>query len=225
MKNKRFLVVLLGRNGSGKGTVANLLKELGAHVDTMSDVLEDAKQKNPELKAQIEYYKNVLCQNVPCETVVDIFWRHINQRFRQIHSGLFVFDGAGRTPKQIKEKIARIKKKRPGTHVSVVFLDVTHDVAMARIANRSASTISEGGESRIDDAPEKAIGRSLAYSSVEPELIKSAREVADGTYILNYETLTLHEVCAVILQIMHSSCPYQELLQLVKTTHLMRTSG
>ena len=94
-------ILLLGINGSGKGTQAKKLAELlNYHVIGMGDLLREHKEKNTEIgKLATKLDKDG--QLMPNSIIIDILREEFNKYKNSVNG--FIFDGVVRTREQAKE--------------------------------------------------------------------------------------------------------------------------
>ena len=129
-------VVLLGAPGSGKGTLAQLLKTRWnvAHISTGDMFRESVKNNTPMGLKASEYMKNGLL--VPDDITIGV----VDERFsnNDVKKG-FILDGFPRTIPQAESLDIIINKKGLKLN-SVVLLNVDHNLIIKRITGRRSCT-------------------------------------------------------------------------------------
>lgn len=134
-------IVMLGAQGSGKGTVAKILSKKTnlPHIST-GDMFREQIQKGTELGRKVESYtsKGIL---VPDEVTVEIVKDRLN--WEDTQNGA-ILDGFPRTKSQAEEldKILAAKGKKVDL---VPELQIPHEVIIERIVNRVTCSNKECG--------------------------------------------------------------------------------
>jgi adenylate kinase len=181
-------ILLLGPQGSGKGTQAKRIEaEYGIpHVAT-GEMLRSAIDQGTELGARVKpiYDSGGL---VPDELMIELIRDRLGQD--DAESG-FILDGFPRTSPQAHALDAMLDDIARG--LSIVFaLQLPDAVAIARLRRRAAL------ENRADDTPD-AIARRLAlYHELTEPLIEHYR--AHGNLVGIHADRTVNEVFAEIQQ-------------------------
>jgi adenylate kinase len=152
-------VLLLGPQGSGKGTQGRLISaEYGIpHIST-GDMLRAAVAEGTELGRQAEPLLKA-GQLVPDEIMIGLIRERLSQEDPQLG---FVLDGIPRTSRQAEELDAMLEEI--GRPLRIVFeLQLSEDVCLARLGKRAEE------EGRTDDTPEAIRTRlSLYHEQTEP---------------------------------------------------------
>jgi adenylate kinase len=146
-------IVILGPQGSGKGTQAKLIAEYFGltHIDMGSQLREVAKDDS-ERGRRIREIMDV-GDLVPIELTIEVFSEALSAPAKG-----FVIEGFPRTQEQfaaIKDRIA---------FDLAIFIDVSEEESIARISKRAQI------EGRSDDTPE-AIARRLEIYHTQTELL------------------------------------------------------
>ncbi len=213
----RLVLPLLGPNGCGKGTTGDYLKGFGVHVEATSDILEEYKIKKPKVAEKIHYHKNVLKDNAPDEIVLEAVISKWGKLFRQNHTGVFVPDGLGRTPRQIIEFAEWIGKRNahyerfglPIIKHGYVFLTLGFEESMLRVEHRVKNHLERGIPPRPEDLGDEPAKRYETYSKQEKILIATARRETGNVTILDLGKLTTVDVASHILA-MATGLPSEE---------------
>ncbi len=176
-------MLILGPQGSGKGTQAKLLagSRALAHVAT-GDILRSAIADGTELGRRVA---PILERGdlVPDELMIDL----IRERLERENG--FVLDGFPRTIPQAEALEAMLTEIGKPLD-AVVLLSVSDDVATERLHARS---ISEG---RADDSPEAIRNRLRLYHELTEPLVERYRD--DGTLVAVDGEGTVEEVASLI---------------------------
>ena len=161
-------ILILGPQGSGKGTQANLLAAVYRipHVAT-GDILREAAARGSELGRRVE---PILDRGdlVPDDLMIDL----IRERLEREDG--FVLDGFPRTLPQAEALDATLDDIGKPLD-AVILLQVGDDVATGRLQARSAA------EGRADDAPAAIRNRLRLYHELTEPLVGRYRE--DGMLI------------------------------------------
>jgi adenylate kinase len=150
-------VVLLGPPGSGKGTQAEQLRELGFVPLSTGDLLRAARAAGTEVGQQAAEYMD-RGDLVPDELIVAV----IDDELESLSSKPILLDGFPRTVGQA-ETLARALEERGRELTAVVLIDVPDDVVVERISSR--------GQGRKDDNPETARERLRVYHGETEPLV------------------------------------------------------
>lgn len=125
------LIVLLGRPGSGKGTIAQSLKGKYKHL-SLGDFLREELKKNTPLgiayKEQIESARGKL----PDEVAINIVQDHLHASMQQ--GERIILDGFPRTPAQ-QQLLKSIFKSTPHS-ISYIYVNTDPTLAQERILGR-----------------------------------------------------------------------------------------
>ncbi len=152
-------IILLGANGSGKGTAANKLISLSTNGQLvhlgMSNMIRFAIANDESIR---DFVVQAMEQRNPvdCITVLNCFYRFMKAH-DYLSSGC-IFDGIPRTPYQADELKKYLAEHRPGRTI-VVELHLHHNrlkIALDRCQERYNTAISQGLPPRKDDIPELA---------------------------------------------------------------------
>jgi adenylate kinase len=179
-------ILLLGPQGSGKGTQAKRLAEAHGipHIST-GDMFRAAMAAGSELGRRVKaiYDSGSL---VPDELTTEL----VRERLAQPDTGAgFVLDGYPRNFGQAESLDAILASKGAAVDAAL-FFDLPDDVAMERMVTRAAA------EGRADDTPE-AIARRLALYHEETEpLVELYR--ARGLLVPLHADRSIEEVYAEI---------------------------
>ena len=130
LKQGQNVVILLGPPGSGKGTQAvRLTKELGIpHIST-GDLFRENISKNTDLGKSAKSFMDA-GKLVPDTIVLDMLFDRVS---RPDCAKGYLLDGFPRTLPQAE---AFEKHLSPGTHVTVLDLEVPDDAIIQRVAGR-----------------------------------------------------------------------------------------
>ncbi len=120
-------IILLGAPGSGKGTQAARIVELGYNHVSTGDLLRAEIAKDSKLGQKL---KGIISEGklVDDQTVLDLLKANID-----LQKGAYIFDGFPRTIEQAKmldEQIIQTEK------AYAIYLDVSFDELVSRIVNR-----------------------------------------------------------------------------------------
>jgi adenylate kinase len=155
-------ILILGPQGSGKGTQAKLIAKLHdvPHVAT-GDILRGAVAEGSELGQRVQ---PILERGdlVPDDLMVDL----IRERLEDEHG--FVLDGFPRTVPQAEALDAMLLEIEKPLDV-VLLLEVSDDVAVDRLLQRGAE------EHRPDDEPEAIRNRLRLYHGLTEPVVERYR--------------------------------------------------
>jgi adenylate kinase len=184
-------MVLLGRQGSGKGTQADRLALLFGvtHIST-GDAFRAAVDSGTPLGKTAKAYMDS-GELVPDEVVIDVIRERLvglGALGRDAHAG-FVLDGFPRNLAQA-EALDTMLSSIGRELDAVLFLNLSDEVAIERLRRRAEV------EGRADDTPE-VIARRLAIYHDDTEPIVEHYRVA-GTLVPLQAELTIDEVWAQI---------------------------
>ncbi len=152
-------IIMIGANGSGKGTAANKLVGLSTNGQLvhlgMSDMIRYAIANDESIR---DFVVQAMEQRNPvdCVTVLNCFYRYM--KAHDYLSNCCIFDGVPRTPYQADELKKYLAEHRPGRTI-VVELHLHPNrlsVALDRCQERYNEAISQGIPPRKDDIPELA---------------------------------------------------------------------
>ena len=134
-RSRKFLIPLLGYNGSGKGTNANAAqKAFGGRAlcFTMSEELSDAKKRNPELKELFEKHMQAgtLVPDEPVMKVAFEAWKRLFKEYDIIFS-----DGNPRTPEQWK-MLRKWAEEHDILIPGVIHVDLEKEIILSRLEVR-----------------------------------------------------------------------------------------
>jgi adenylate kinase len=194
----RVNVLLLGIQGSGKGTQAKrIASEYGTPHVSAGDMLRAEIDAGTPLGKQVE---DILARGdlVPDSTVIAM----IRDRLRQPDAAEgFVLDGFPRTMAQsdaLDEMLAEI-----GRPLSIVFeLQVPDEVARERMANRARD------EGRADDTPEVIDRRIRLYHEETEPIVQHYRLL--GNLVGIHGTGTIDQVFAEIQKALEEAARREE---------------
>ena len=134
-------LILLGIQGSGKGTQARLLEEYGYKIfEPGAQLREIAKQNTPQGKEikQIIDSGNLVSDKIVCKLAEDFIQKHPNSPI--------IFDGIPRNQSQFATVIDMFQRKAP--NFQVLFFELDDQTAIERLQKRAVL------ENRNDDTPE-----------------------------------------------------------------------
>jgi adenylate kinase len=156
-------MLILGPQGSGKGTQAKLIAEAYGipHVAT-GDILRSAIAEGSELGARVAPFVE-RGDLVPDDLMVELI------RERLADENGFVLDGFPRTVPQAEALDAMLEEIGRQLDV-VVLLEVDDEVALERLLGRRAQ------EGRSDDAPDVIRKRLRLYRSLTEPVVERYRE-------------------------------------------------
>jgi len=181
-------ILLLGPQGSGKGTQASKLAETYgiAHIAT-GDMLRAAISAGNELGRRIEpLYDNG--ELVPDELMIDLIRRRLGEE--DTAEG-FVLDGFPRTMAQARALDATLQEL--ARELSVVFeLQVSDDACVQRLLRRAEI------EGRTDDSKEAILRRLRLYHDETEPLVEYYR--AQGNLVGIHADRTVNQVFEEIQQ-------------------------
>lgn len=149
-------VVILGPQGSGKGTQARLLQDItGAAYCEMGAMLRAEIASGSALGAQLQEIMDAgnLVSDAQIADVFTSYMAGITPETRVI------FDGVQRTLGQ-KELFDRVMAER-GRDFRVLFFDLPEEISIARILGRAAQAAAAGEPVREDDKTREAIAQRL----------------------------------------------------------------
>ena len=150
-------VVLLGPPGSGKGTQAEQLRELGFVTLSTGDLLRAAREANTELGRRAAEYMD-RGDLVPDELIVAV----IDDELEELRGKPILLDGFPRTVGQANA-LASALDERGRDLTAAVLVDVPDDVVAERISGR--------GQGRQDDDPETVKERLRVYHGETEPLV------------------------------------------------------
>ncbi|HYF05076.1 MAG TPA: nucleoside monophosphate kinase [Patescibacteria group bacterium] len=166
---KYHAIILIGPQGSGKGTQAEFLKQAtGFHLWIMGQVLRDMHGQTDELSVQITKMHDSGTL-VPDNLLIEVVKQKINQL--EVHKGI-IFDGVPRRLGQAKFLLDFLKEKNI-ISVATVFIDVPRNVTFERLSLRAAK------EGRADDTPEKIEFRLKQYEGDTLPVLDYLKQVTD----------------------------------------------
>lgn len=210
------LLVVLARNGAGKGTVLKILKQIGLiQVHGMSDILRGI-QTHPEVGPLVTDCLGS-AKRVPCEIVAEAFRKHCIDLFGDTEHPIHAFDGACRTAEQVILKMRWVRENFPNLKIVFVELLTTHKVAMGRVKERREKMAAAGLKPREDDEPQKAEGRSMDYDQ-EIGLIRVAIEdMCPGQpHQIAYDNITPTYAAAQIYNLLFPEISADEALRIIE---------
>ena len=133
MRNKIHDLIILGPQGSGKGTQAKLLAEKFGHVHLGSgDLLREVAKEDTALGRKIHRLINVEGQLAPDELIADIFKDKIANLPK---AKKVILDGFPRTLRQLTLMKEFWGELRRGDY-KVIFVELLEDEAIRRLASR-----------------------------------------------------------------------------------------
>jgi adenylate kinase len=150
-------VVLLGPPGSGKGTQAERLQELGFVTLSTGDLLRTAREANTELGHRAAEYMD-RGDLVPDDLIVAV----IDDELEDLRGKPILLDGFPRTVGQA-DALASALDERGRALTAAVLVDVPDDVVAERISGR--------GQGRQDDDPETVKERLRVYHGETEPLV------------------------------------------------------
>jgi adenylate kinase len=168
-------LIILGPQGSGKGTQAKLLSDKFGlkHISTGELLRDEAESGSEKGKIISEILKTG--QLMPFETVVDV----LEPALLSSKDSGFILDGTPRDQKQAEYLNWFLKEK--GINIDkVILLDIPKEESLKRLTKRAEI------EHRTDDTPEAINERLNIYESSTLPIIESYRSqgkllVIDGT--------------------------------------------
>jgi len=137
----REIVALIGAPGSGKGTLAGMLRSDGYHHVSTGDLLRDLRASDPNLDGLLAGG-----HLVPDEEVVALLPVAFGDHQR------LLLDGCPRTEAQVQ----LLADLFPQAQIRALGLRVDEETVLARVAHRRAETIARGDAPRPEDDPEVA---------------------------------------------------------------------
>jgi adenylate kinase family enzyme len=203
------IFLLLGPNNSGKTTVGEYLKHLGARVLTTSKLLEAAKQGDHPCAPVIRHYMDDLHENVPCHIPVHVMMDTLEPIVAKGEEEFIILDGMGRTARQIKMIVARLnhlKRRYPHINLNIgfVFLRLNREEIKRRVAARIEKARRQHRKIRATDKGTVWMKRLDVWEESEQELIATAQEVCEEVTIFRLEELTTTRVAARIHSAVHA---------------------
>lgn len=209
------LLVALGRNGSGKGTVLKTMAKAGilTHHE-MSDLLKVAKS-DPEIGRSIHHFMD-RGKLVPDEIVADVFRRHCLEHLKceGEHHG---FGGACRTGEQVLMKMRWLRENFPSVlQIMFVELVLDHEDAMRRIQGRLESAVSQGEPPRTDDDPALADSRSREFDHQIGLVRLQAKDMFPGCYHQIDASGSPEEIAAEIHSLIRPGILREESLRMIR---------
>ena len=152
------ILVLLGPPGSGKGTQAERLGELGYVALSTGDLLRAARKGGTELGKQAAEYMD-RGDLVPDDLIVAV----IDDELEDLRGKAILLDGFPRTLGQA-DALARALEERGRELTAAVLVDVPDDVVAERISGRA--------QGRQDDDPETVKERLRVYHGETEPLVR-----------------------------------------------------
>lgn len=142
-------IILLGKPGSGKGTIAKKLEEHGYHVLSGSDILRE-NSESPDAK----YYKEA---RHALDTGVLISSELINlmvsEKIKEIgRNQPFVFDGYPRAIEQAEHLFTLFDKKE----LVAFYIDIDNEAVKDRVLNRLTCTVCQSSFNKVSKKPSKS---------------------------------------------------------------------
>lgn len=167
-------LIILGPQGSGKGTQAKLLAEKYGLTHLSSGELLRNEAESGSEKGKIIAKLLKTGELLPFETVLDV----LEPAFKKSTSG-FILDGTPRDVSQA-EYLDSFLAERKINIDKVILLDIPREVSLERLAKRAKL------ENRSDDTPEAIEERLRLYHSKTVPVIEHYRKqgkllVIDGT--------------------------------------------
>lgn len=154
-------ILILGPQGSGKGTQANILaNKLGIPALSMGALLRDAAGKGGETGEEIARIQKIGAL-VPDEVAGEIFLARINER--DAENG-YIIDGYPRNEAQYKVYVSL------DTPTAVIVITVPHDVSVQRLHDRAMK------EGRVDDTVDVITRRLQIYHDETQPMISHFHE-------------------------------------------------
>lgn len=175
-------IILMGIQGSGKGTQAEMLRDnFGYEIIEMGGIFRAEAEKNTPLGKKIDQLINKEGKLVPDEIVMEV----IKNRFKQLPSGQkVIIDGCPRTQAQktmLEEVLGQVERK----DFLALYVAITDEEAVKRLSRRQickdCKTVHVAGEydqckkcggqliQREDDMPDKINTRlSWTHENVDP---------------------------------------------------------
>lgn len=130
MNNKA--VILVGKPGAGKGTLASEMKREGYTVIVASDELKKAK-KNPNNPHYDEIVNSLTTGVLVSDQVIsDLVEAEYKSTIQKKPNSKIVFDGYPRTENQAKDILGFID----ANNLKVIILDADDDLVVERLSNR-----------------------------------------------------------------------------------------
>lgn len=156
-----YKILLLGPQGSGKGTQATLLaKRLGVPALSMGALLREEIASGSDLGKEIDAIINGQGRLVPDQTAAEVLKRRLAQT--DVAEG-YVLDGYPRNAAQYKVSLDIV------TPTHVLLIDVPREETMERLSSRARL------EGRVDDTPELITTRLNVYENETKPILDEYR--------------------------------------------------
>ncbi len=157
-------LVLLGIQGSGKGTQARLLEKYGYKIFEPGSQFREIAQQDTifgkEIK-QIIDSGNLVSDKIVCRLAEDFIQKHPNSPI--------IFDGIPRNQSQFDTVISMFQKKAP--NFQVLFFELDDQTAIERLKKRAVL------ENRNDDTPEGIQQRIQIFKNHTYPLLDKFKEI------------------------------------------------
>ena len=168
-------IVLFGPPGAGKGTQANVLKDIYnlKHIST-GDVFRHNIKNKTELGTLAKSYMDK-GQLVPDKVTIDMLREHVE---KDVDDNGFIFDGFPRTVAQA-EALADLLKENNTEVNAMVALEVDDEILVERLLERGKSS------GRPDDANEEVVRERIKVYYEETAILKQFYLKQDKYYGVN----------------------------------------
>lgn len=142
-------IILLGKPGSGKGTIAKKLEEHGYHVLSGSDILRENSQ-SPDAKYYSEARHALDTGILISSELINLM---VNDKIKEIGlSQPFVFDGYPRAIEQAENLFTLFDK----TDLVAFYIDIDNETVKERILNRLTCRDCQASFNKVSKKPSKS---------------------------------------------------------------------
>ena len=146
-----FNVILIGPQGSGKGTQADMIvKEFGLKHIEIGSIIRQRAQRHDKKSEIIDHLVNQKGILLPDGIVLGMVYDELEE---QLSRQGYLFDGFPRTVEQYKALKEYFKEKGLKLNIAL-YLDISDKEAMKRLAARRICSVCKKGYSRLLE-PEK----------------------------------------------------------------------
>ncbi len=180
-------LVLLGAQGSGKGTIGAEFAKRGYTRIVMGEILQDKKENDPKFVA--EFFDTSRDMNRGDLQSDDAVKHCLVEALHKARNNNLVLDGCIRSVAQV-EMVSGVLIDR---YYDIVFihLDCSMETAISRIEKRRDEMIKNGQKPRLDDLSRDAIGRRLnIFYNTIGSIIRAIEQkpVGRSVYTVSAET-------------------------------------
>jgi adenylate kinase len=142
-------IILLGKPGSGKGTIAKKLEEHGYHVLSGSDILRENSQ-SPDAKYYAEARHALDTGVLISSELINLM---VNEKIKEIGlSQPFVFDGYPRAIEQAEYLFTLFNK----TELVAFYIEIDNETVKERVLNRLTCRDCQASFNKVTKQPSKS---------------------------------------------------------------------